>query len=124
MTRAIVLGATAVVLAAVALLAVLTTSATSTVRSAEQTLVVGNALRASDLADVGAIAGALVLDADGRWALDHDGTVQPLVVPGGSGLSGGSLAVGSQRFEVGDAVEVRGGTAGGALYFWQITKTD
>ena len=121
-----------VALVAVALVAILTMSSTSVSHDGNGTLVVRNALRATDLTGVGTITGTLTIDAQGCWALEADGGTRPLVAPGGSRLSEGELLVGSERFSAGDEVELQGGTGPGdetcggadAVYFWQIRAAD
>ena len=122
----------AAALAIVAVVALLTMSSTSLSHDGSATLVVRNALRASDLTDVRTITGPRTIDAQGCWAIETDDGAQPLVAPGGARLSEGDLLVGSERFSAGDEVELQGGTGPGdgacggadAVYFWQIRAAD
>ena len=102
----------------------------STIRSGSETLLVGNALRAPDLFEVGAISGDLEIDDSGCWSLRSGSESVTLVAPGGSRTdTSGHLIVGGAEFNVGDRVELQGGvgsrrdeTCGGgdAIYFWKI----
>ena len=132
MQRLLVALGLAAALAILAVVALLTMSSTSVSHDGNATLVVRNALRASDLTDVRTVTGTLTIDPQGCWAIEGDDGTQSLVAPGGSRLSAGELLVGSERFSAGDEVELQGGTGPGddvcggadAVYFWQIRAAD
>lgn len=102
--------------------AIFVTGMSSTQHLSGQSLLVGNALRSSDLTGVGTISGELSIDKAGFWTLSVNHSSHAISAPGGSALSAKDLiVVGSQQFVPGELVEVQGGySATGVLFFWTI----
>ncbi len=108
------------------LVAQFSTALSSTQHVGGQSLIVGNALRASDLADVGTISGHLRVNPQGLWSLQTDHALSVISAPGGSVLSDTNmLTLGEREFAVGERVDVEGGySPTGVIFFWKITPQD